>query len=191
MGEKKKESMTGGDLLVQALLNENVRFIFGVPGGQLLHIYDAIYQWGREQGIDTIMFRHEQAAAHAADAWSRVRPGEIGVCMGTVGAGATHLLPGVAAAWSDSIPMIVITPQVTDNQIDTGFLQGDLDQIGIFRPVVKYQKQILRTDRIIEYVQRAFLEACSGRPRPVHLDIPYQVLARSSKDAGKSSAKNA
>ncbi|HUY01252.1 MAG TPA: thiamine pyrophosphate-binding protein [Candidatus Deferrimicrobium sp.] len=176
MSEEKKKPMTGGDLLVKALVAENVRFIFGVPGGQLLHIYDAIYQWGREEGIDTIMFRHEQAAAHAADAWYRVT-GTIGVCMGTVGPGATHMLPAVAAAWSDSIPVLVITPQVTINQMDIGFLQGDLDQLGIYRPVVKYQKQILKTEKIVEGVQKAFREALSGRPRPVHLDIPFEVLA--------------
>ena len=176
MTEEKKKAKTGGDLLVQALVNENVRFIFGVPGGQLLPIYDAIYQWGREQGIDTIMMRHEQAAAHAADAWARVT-GTIGVCMGTVGPGATHMLPGVATAWSDSIPVLVITPQVTLDQMDTGFLQGDLDQLTIYRPVVKYQKQIIQRERIIEYVQKAFREAYSGRPRPVHLDIPAEILA--------------
>lgn len=181
MDEKKKNIMTGGDLLVQALINENVRFIFGVPGGQLLNIYDAIYRWGREQGIDTIMFRHEQGAAHAADAWARVT-GEIGVCMGTVGPGATHMLPGIATAWADSIPVLVITPQVTVNQMDIGFLQGDLDQIGMYRPVVKYQKQILKTERIIDYVQKAFREAYSGRPRPVHLDIPFEVLASEVKE---------
>ncbi len=174
MAEKKK-ILTGGDLVVKALVNENVRFIFGVPGGQLLTIYDAIYQWGREEGIDTIMFRHEQAAAHAADAWARVT-GTIGVCMGTVGPGATHMLPGVAAAWSDSIPVLVITPQVTIDQMDTGFLQGDLDQIAIYKPVVKYQKQILKTEKIIDYIQKAFREAYSGRPRPVHIDIPADIL---------------
>ncbi|MHA1264506.1 MAG: thiamine pyrophosphate-binding protein [Candidatus Helarchaeota archaeon] len=174
--QKTSKPLTGGDLIVKALVNENVQFIFGVPGGQLLNIYDAIYQWGREEGIDTIMFRHEQAAAHAADAWARVT-GSIGVCMGTVGPGATHMLPGIAAAWSDSIPVLVITPQVTINQMDIGFLQGDLDQIGIFRPVTKFQRQILKPERIIDYVQRAFREAYSGRPRPVHLDIPFEVLA--------------
>jgi len=173
---EKQKPLTGGDLVVKALVNEGVQFIFGVPGGQLLNIYDAIYRWGREEGIDTIMFRHEQAAAHAADAWARMT-GKVGVCMGTVGPGATHLLPGVAAAWSDSIPVLVITPQVTINQMDIGFLQGDLDQLAIFRPVVKYQKQILKTGRIIEYIQKAFNEACSGRPRPCHIDIPFEILA--------------
>lgn len=177
---EKKESMTGGDLLIKALMNENVKFIFGVPGGQLLPIYDAVYQWGREQGLDTIMFRHEQAAAHAADAWARIT-GTIGVCMGTVGPGATHMLPGVAAAWSDSVPVLVITPQVLTRQMDKGALQGDLDQLGIYRPIVKYQKQIINTDRIIEYVQKAFREAYSGRPGPVHLDIPADILAKKTQ----------
>lgn len=177
MPEEKKKAMTGGDLLVQALVNENVRFIFGIPGGQLLPIYDAVYRWGREQGIDTIMMRHEQAAAHAADAWARVT-GTIGVCMGTVGPGATHLVPGVAAAYSDSSPILVITPQVISRQIDIGAIQGDVDQLALFHPIVKFQKQIRKTERIPEYVQKAFREALLGRPRPVHLDIPADVLGR-------------
>ncbi len=177
MTEEKKQQMTGGDLLVKALVNENVRFIFGIPGGQLLPIYDAIYRWGREQGIDTIMMRHEQAAAHAADAWARVT-GTIGVCMGTVGPGALNLVPGVGAAYADSIPLLVITPQVISRQVDIGALQGDLDQLALFHPIVKFQKQITKTERIPEYVQKAFREALLGRPRPVHLDIPADVLGK-------------
>ncbi len=181
MAEKKKKAKTGGDLLVEALVNEEVRFIFGIPGGQLLPIYDAVYQWGREQGIDTIMMRHEQAAAHAADAWARVT-GKIGVCMGTVGPGATHMVPGVATAYSDSWPVLVITPQVISRQIDIGAVQGDLDQIALFKPITKFQSQILKTERIPEYVQKAIREATLGRPRPVHLDIPADVLGKPVED---------
>jgi acetolactate synthase-1/2/3 large subunit len=177
MAEPKEKAQTGGDLLVKALVNESVRFIFGIPGGQLLPIYDAIYRWGREQGIDTIMMRHEQAAAHAADAWARVT-GNLGVCMGTVGPGATHMVPGIAAAYSDSIPILVITPQIISRQFDIGALQGDVDQLALFRPIVKFQKQITKTERIPEYVQKAIREALLGRPRPVHLDIPADVLAK-------------
>jgi len=177
MAELKGKALTGGDLLVKALVNENVRFIFGIPGGQLLPIYDAIYRWGREQGIDTIMMRHEQAAAHAADAWARVT-GSLGVCMGTVGPGATHMVPGVAAAYSDSIPLLVITPQVISRQVDIGAVQGDVDQLALFHPIVKFQKQITKTERIPEYVQKAIREALLGRPRPVHLDIPADVLGK-------------
>ena len=178
MAEPKEKALTGGDLLVEALVKENVRFIFGIPGGQLLPIYDAIYRWGREQGIDTIMMRHEQAAAHAADAWARVT-GSLGVCMGTVGPGATHMVPGIAAAYSDSIPILVITPQIISRQFDIGALQGDVDQLALFRPIVKFQKQITKTERIPEYVQKAIREALLGRPRPVHLDIPADVLGKS------------
>jgi acetolactate synthase-1/2/3 large subunit len=177
MAEKKKKPLNGGDLLVQTLVNENVQFIFGVPGGQLLPIYDAIYRWGREQGIDTIMMRHEQAAAHAADAFARVS-GNVGVCMGTVGPGATHMVPGVATAYSDSFPLLVITPQVISRQVDIGAVQGDIDQIALYQPITKYQKQILKTERIPEYVQKAFREAKLGRARPVHLDIPADVLGK-------------
>ena len=177
MVEPKEKALTGGDLLVEALVKENVRFIFGIPGGQLLPIYDAIYRWGREQGIDTIMMRHEQAAAHAADAWARVT-GSLGVCMGTVGPGATHMVPGIAAAYSDSIPILVITPQIISRQFDIGALQGDVDQLALFRPIVKFQKQITKTERIPEYVQKAIREALLGRPRPVHLDIPADVLGK-------------
>jgi acetolactate synthase-1/2/3 large subunit len=180
MAEEEKEAKvgrTGGDLLVQALINENVRFIFGIPGGQLLPIYDAVYQFGREHGLDTIMMRHEQAAAHAADAWARVT-GTLGVCMGTVGPGATHMVPGIAAAYADSIPVLVITPQVISRQDAIGALQGDVDQLALFRPIVKFQRQIVKTERLLEYVQKAFREAYLGRPRPVHLDIPADVLAK-------------
>ena len=180
MAEEEKEvkvGRTGGDLLVQALINENVRFIFGIPGGQLLPIYDAVYQFGREHGLDTIMMRHEQAAAHAADAWARVT-GTLGVCMGTVGPGATHMVPGIAAAYADSIPVLVITPQVISRQDAIGALQGDVDQLALFRPIVKFQRQIGKTERLTEYVQKAFREAYLGRPRPVHLDIPADVLGK-------------
>ncbi|MHA1831464.1 MAG: thiamine pyrophosphate-binding protein, partial [Candidatus Helarchaeota archaeon] len=84
--EDKKKKINGGDLLIKSLLAENVRYLFGIPGGQFLNMYDAIYRWGREHGINTIMFRHEQSAAHAADAWARIT-NTPGICFGTVGPG--------------------------------------------------------------------------------------------------------
>ena len=102
-----KQTLDGGDLVVKCLLKEGISKIFGLVGGELLKIYDAIERWGREKGIDTVMVRHEQAAGHMADAWARAT-GEIGVCMGTVGPGVTHLVPAVAAAFADSIPILVI-----------------------------------------------------------------------------------
>ena len=108
----------GGDVLIKCLLKENVKYMFGIIGGQFLPMFDAVYKWGREQGINTVMFRHEQAAAHAADAYARVT-NTPGVCFGTVGPGALHLIPGVGAAWSDNIPVIAIIPQVSSKDEDS------------------------------------------------------------------------
>ncbi|MFX0137532.1 MAG: thiamine pyrophosphate-binding protein, partial [Candidatus Hodarchaeota archaeon] len=104
MSKEKKETLNGGDLFIKSLLAENVRYIFGIPGGQLLSMYDAVYRFGREEGLDSIMFRHEVGAAHASDAWARIT-GTPGVCFGTVGPGAMNLVTGVGTAWSDNIPL--------------------------------------------------------------------------------------
>ena len=167
---EEKKMMNGGDVLVKCLLQENVKYMFGIPGGQLLTTYDAIYRWGKEQGISTILFRHEQAAAHAADAWARLT-NTPGVCFGTVGPGALHLVPGVGAAWADSIPVIAIVPQVNSRFEDHQTLQGNLDQITLFKPITKYQKSIRKIEEIPDAVRKVFREATSGRPRPVFLEI--------------------
>ncbi len=169
MGEEKKY-ISGGDVLIKCLLKENVKYLFGIPGGQFLQMYDAIYRWGREQGINTILFRHEQAAAHAADAYARVT-NKPGICFGTVGPGATHLVPGVGAAWSDNIPVIAIVPQVRSAMADTFTLQGNLDQVTMFKPITKYQKTVRKIQEIPDSVQKCFREATGGRPRPVLLEI--------------------
>ncbi|MFX1464104.1 MAG: thiamine pyrophosphate-binding protein, partial [Promethearchaeota archaeon] len=169
MTEEKKK-INGGDVLIKCLLKENVRYLFGVPGGQFLNMYDAIYNWGREQGIETILFRHEAAAAHAADAWARLT-NTPGVCFGTVGPGATNLISGVGAAWSDNIPMITILPQVNSKFLDSFTLQGNLDQITMYKPVTKYQKSILKINEIPDAVHKAFREAMGGRPQPALLEI--------------------
>ncbi|MFW9939698.1 MAG: thiamine pyrophosphate-binding protein [Candidatus Thorarchaeota archaeon] len=162
--------INGGDVLVKCLLEENVKYIFGITGGQILRIYDAIYRWGREKGIDTVMFRHEQAAAHAADAWARVT-NTPGVCVGTVGPGATHLVPGVGAAWSDNIPIITIVPQVRSDTVDKFSLQGGLDQVQLFKAITKYQKSVRKINEIPDAVRKCFREATGGRPQPVLLEI--------------------
>jgi acetolactate synthase-1/2/3 large subunit len=168
MSEKKK--INGGDVLIKALLSENVRYMFGIPGGQILNMYEAIYSWGREHGIDSVMFRHEQAAAHAADAWARVT-NTPGICFGTVGPGATHLVPGIGAAWSDNIPVIAIVPQVNSKYDDQFTLQGNLDQVTLFKPITKYQKSIREIEKIPDAVRKVFRESMGGRPRPVLLEI--------------------
>jgi len=166
---------TGGDLFIESLLLENVRYLFGIPGGQMLPIYDAVYRWGREQGIDTINFRHEQAAAHAADAWARLT-GSPGICFGTVGPGTTHLVPGVACAQADNIPLIVIAPTVAENLVDNFGLQSGLDQMNLMKPITKYQKHVQKTKDIPNAVQKAFRHATSGRPAPVFLEITKEAF---------------
>ncbi|MFW9824556.1 MAG: thiamine pyrophosphate-binding protein [Candidatus Thorarchaeota archaeon] len=173
--EEQDNMIKGGDILVKCLLEESVSKIFGITGGQLLTIYDAVYRWGREKGIDTVMFRHEQAAAHAADAWARVT-NKPGVCMGTVGPGVTHMVPGVAAAWGDNIPVIAIAAQIRSSEADKFALQGGLDQVTMYKPITKYQKSVLKTEDIPNAVRQAFREATSGRPRPVLLEFYEDAL---------------
>ncbi|MFX1591366.1 MAG: thiamine pyrophosphate-binding protein [Promethearchaeota archaeon] len=169
MAEEKKK-INGGDVLIKCLLKEDVKYLFGVPGGQFLNMYDAVYKWGREQGISTVLFRHEAAAAHAADAWARVT-NTPGICFGTVGPGATNLISGVGAAWADNIPVITIVPQVNSEFQDSFTLQGSLDQITMYKPITKYQKSIRKLKEIPDAVQKAFREALGGRPQPVLLEI--------------------
>lgn len=169
MAEEKKK-INGGDVLIKCLLKENVKYLFGIPGGQFLNMYDAIYQWGKEQGIETVLFRHEAAAAHAADAWARVT-NTPGVCFGTVGPGAMNLISGVGAAWADNIPVIAIIPQVNSELQDSFTLQGSLDQITMYKPITKYQKSIRKIEEIPDAVHKAFRESMGGRPQPVVLEI--------------------
>jgi acetolactate synthase-1/2/3 large subunit len=172
----------GADLLVECLIQEKVPFVFGIPGGQLCPILDAIRRFGADAGLQFVMTRHEQAAAHMADAYARVT-GKPGVCMGTVGPGAADLVPGVYAAWADSIPMVVLTAQNQGwkSYPDRGSMQS-LDQIGLFEPITKWSARVAHRQRIPELVQRAFRVAVSGRPRPVHLDLHVDALMATGDD---------
>src|SRR5512139_816430 len=156
----------GSDVLVKCLLQENVRFVFGIPGGQLCPILDAIRRFGADAGLQFIMTRHEQAAAHMADAWARVT-GQPGVCLGTVGPGVADLVPGVYPAWADSIPIVVLGAQ---NQTwrcypDTGSSQG-LAQVDLMSAITKWQALVNDVRRMPQLVQAAFRTAMSGRPAP-------------------------
>jgi len=167
---EEKKMINGGDVLIKCLLQENVKYIFGIPGGQFLNMYDAIYKWGKESGIKTILFRHEAAAAHAADAWARVT-NMPGICIGTVGPGALNLMAGVGAAWADNIPVITIVPQVNSKFQDSFTLQGNLDQVTMYKPITKYQKTVRKLEEIPDAVQKIFREATGGRPQPVLLEV--------------------
>jgi len=171
--------LTGGEVLKRYLVQENVRYVFGVPGDQLYPILDAIY---KDERINFISMRHEAAAAHAADAWARTT-GEPGVCLGTVGPGAANLVGGVYPAFADSIPMIVITAQ---NQAwrsypDHGSMQA-LDQISLFKAVTKWNALVSHWSRIPELTQRAFRIATSEKPGPVHLDFTSDILFKTGDE---------
>ncbi|MFO7796501.1 MAG: thiamine pyrophosphate-binding protein [Promethearchaeati archaeon] len=177
----KKQKKDGGDLFVECLVNEGVEKIFGIVGGELLRIFDAIKRWGREKGVDTVMMRHEQAGGHAADAWARAT-GDLGVCVGTAGPGVTHLVPAVAAAWADSIPLLVIGAQIARMFDDTGILQGGLDQMKLMEPITKAQISVEDPYEIPKAVQRAIKTAMSGRRGPVFLELRETALVREAKE---------
>lgn len=162
-------------------MKEGITKIFGIIGGELSRIYDAIERWGREKGIDTVMVRHEQAAGHMADAWARAT-GEIGVCMGTVGPGVTHLVPAVAAANADSIPMLVIGAQIGRMFEDIGILQGGLDQMALMKPITKLQVPVEHTYEIPHAVQKCIKTAMSGRRGPVFLELRETALVRNASE---------
>ncbi|MFQ5832470.1 MAG: thiamine pyrophosphate-binding protein [Candidatus Thorarchaeota archaeon] len=165
--------MTGGEVLTKCLLQEKVQYVFGVPGDQLYPFLDSIHT---SDGIEFVTFRHEQAAAHAADAWARTT-GQPGICLGTVGPGAADLVPGVYAAFADSIPMVVLCAQNQSWRIhpDHGSTQG-LDQLDLFRPITKWGATVSHWQRIPHLVHWAFRESLSGRPGPVFLDFPSDIL---------------
>jgi len=171
--------LTGGEVLKRCLVEENVRYVFGVPGDQLYPILDAFYH---DKRIEFITMRHEAAAAHAADGWARVT-GQPGVCLGTVGPGAANLVGGVYAAYADSIPMIVITAQNQSwrSYPDHGSTQA-LDQLSLFKAVTKWNSVVSHWRRIPELAQCAFRTATSGRPGPVHLDFPSDVLFQTGEE---------
>ncbi|MFW2177085.1 MULTISPECIES: acetolactate synthase 3 large subunit [unclassified Moraxella] len=168
--------MSGGEMLVQALIDEGVEYIFGYPGGAVLHIYDALF---KQDQIEHILVRHEQAAGHMADAYSRVT-GKTGVVLATSGPGATNTVTAIATAFMDSIPMVVIAGQVPSSLIGDDAFQ-ECDMVGVSRPIVKHSFQARHASDIPMIVRKAFYIASSGRPGPVVIDIPKDVTAPAEK----------
>lgn len=166
-------SISGGALLAKVLKNAGVKYVFGIPGGQLFPFMDAI---SRDKEITFITTRHEENAAHMADAVTRLT-GTPAVCFGTTGSGATNMFPGVAAAYQDSIPVIAITPNNQSFCVypHMGSLQ-DGDHLSIFNPVTKWNAVVNSRQRITQLVSMALNYALNGRPGPVHLDFPVDVL---------------
>ena len=166
------EQLSGGDMLLRALADEGVECIFGYPGGAALHIYDAIF---RQNIVHHVLVRHEQAATHAADAYSR-STGRTGVCLVTSGPGATNAITGIATAYMDSIPKVVISGQVVSDKIGEDAFQ-ETDMVGISRPIVKHSFLVKDAAKIPEVIKKAFYIASTGRPGPVVVDIPKDVTA--------------
>ena len=161
------EMLSGADMLIRALQDEGVDYLFGYPGGASLHIYDAIF---KQQKVEHILVRHEQAATHMADGYARAT-GRPGVVLVTSGPGATNAITGIATAHMDSTPIVVISGQVPNPQIGTDAFQ-ETDMVGISRPVVKHSFLIREASQIPEVVKKAFYIATTGRPGPVVIDVP-------------------
>ena len=170
------EKLSGAEMVVRALQDEGVEFLFGYPGGAVLHIYDAIFQ---QDKVNHILVRHEQAATHAADGYAR-STGKPGVVLVTSGPGATNAVTGIATAYMDSIPMVVLSGQVRSDWIGDDAFQ-ETDMIGICRPIVKHSFSIRDTADIPEVMKKAFYIATTGRPGPVLIDIPKDLTSPMAK----------
>ncbi|GHB33471.1 acetolactate synthase 3 large subunit [Salinicola rhizosphaerae] len=166
------ELLSGADMIARFLKDEGVERIFGYPGGAALHIYDALF---RQDSVQHILVRHEQAATHAADGYARAT-GKPGVVLVTSGPGATNAVTGIATAYMDSIPMVVLCGQVASHLIGEDAFQ-ETDIVGVTRPVVKHSFSIRHPSQIPEVLKKAFYLAATGRPGPVVVDIPKDMTA--------------
>jgi acetolactate synthase-1/2/3 large subunit len=164
--------LTGAEIIIECLKAEGVDYVFGYPGGAVLHIYDAFYN---QDDVKHILVRHEQGATHAADGYAR-STGKPGVVLVTSGPGATNAVTGIATAFMDSIPMIVITGQVPKHLIGNDAFQ-EVDSVGITRPIVKHNFLINDVNDIADTFKKAFYVATTGRPGPVVIDIPKDITA--------------
>ncbi len=171
-GSKPAERLNGSEILVRALAEEGVEYVFGYPGGSVLNIFDAIY---KQDKFKHILVRHEQGAAHAADAYSRAS-NKVGVALVTSGPGATNAVTGIATAYADSIPMVIFTGQVNTLAIGQDAFQ-EVDIVGISRPCVKHNFLVKDVKDLAKTIKKAFYIAKTGRPGPVLIDIPKDVSA--------------
>ena len=168
--------LTGAEIIIECLKAEKIDYVFGYPGGAVLHIYDAFY---KQEDVQHILVRHEQGATHAADGYAR-STGKAGVVLVTSGPGATNAVTGIATAYMDSIPMIVITGQVPSHLIGNDAFQ-EVDSVGITRPIVKHNFLINDVKDIAAVFKKAFYVATTGRPGPVVIDIPKDITAETTE----------
>lgn len=165
------KKLSGAEMVVQSLRDEGVEYLFGYPGGAVLDIYDAIHTLG---GIEHILVRHEQAAVHMADGYAR-STGKVGCVLVTSGPGATNAITGILTAYTDSVPMVIISGQVMSNLIGRDAFQ-ECDMVGISRPVVKHSFIVKKAEDIPSTLKKAFYIASTGRPGPVVVDIPKDTV---------------
>jgi acetolactate synthase I/II/III large subunit len=170
--KKSSHEISGAEIVIRCLNAEKVKFVFGYPGGAVLHIYDEIY---KQNGFKHILVRHEQAAVHAADGFSRAT-GEVGVALVTSGPGATNAITGIATAYMDSVPLVVISGQVPVPAIGLDAFQ-EVDMVGVTRPCVKHNFLVKDVRDIAATIKKAFYIAATGRPGPVVVDIPKDITA--------------
>ena len=170
------EMLSGAEMVVRSLIDQGVKHVFGYPGGAVLDIYDALHTVG---GIDHILVRHEQGAVHMADGYARAT-GQVGVVLVTSGPGATNAITGIATAYMDSIPLVVISGQVASTLIGFDAFQ-ECDMVGISRPVVKHSFLVKKTEDIPGVLKKAFYLAATGRPGPVVIDLPKDILSPAVK----------
>ncbi|WP_458699334.1 acetolactate synthase large subunit [Sulfurospirillum sp. 1307] len=168
--------LNGSQMVVEALKRENVKVVFGYPGGAIMNVYDEVY---KQNFFEHILTRHEQAAVHAADGYAR-SSGDVGVAFVTSGPGFTNAVTGLATAYMDSVPMVVISGQVPITMIGTDAFQ-EIDAVGISRPCVKHNYLVKKVEDLPRILKEAFYIARSGRPGPVHIDIPKDVTAQIGK----------
>src|SRR5512139_31508 len=174
--------LTGAEIVVRCLQDEGVTHVFGYPGGAVLYIYDEIFKQDKFQHI---LVRHEQAAVHAADAYSRSSQ-RVGVALVTSGPGVTNAVTGIATAYMDSIPMVIVTGQVPTHAIGQDAFQ-ECDTVGITRPCVKHNFLVKDVKDLAVTIKKAFYLAKSGRPGPVLVDIPKDVsLAKTTFEYPKT-----
>src|SRR3954449_7872801 len=162
--------LTGAEIVIRCLQEEGVEYVFGYPGGAVLNIYDELF---KQDKVKHVLVRHEQGAAHAADGYSRSSQ-KVGVCLVTSGPGVTNAVTGIATAYMDSIPMVVLTGQVPTHAIGQDAFQ-ECDTVGITRPCVKHNFLVKDVKDLAVTIKKAFYIATTGRPGPVLVDIPKDI----------------
>lgn len=163
--------LSGADIVVKTLIEQGCNTVFGYPGGQIIHVYDSLYKYQDE--INHVLVAHEQGAAHAADGYARAT-GKTGVVIATSGPGATNLVTGIATAYIDSVPMVVVTGNVMSSQIGTDSFQ-EIDITGITLPITKHNYFVGNVEELADTIREAFIIAASGRPGPVLIDVPKDI----------------